>query len=295
MPPISGAYLAQVSVFNNNGSPATLCAWLDYNANGVFDASEGLTPITVPSSALSQNFFLYWPSYTTPLVNGQSTYLRVRITSAAAGMTTSHATGYFTNGEVEDYRVIVDNFPLSVTNLSFDAMLISNSYAKLNWSANEDNNFGGYEIEKSKNSLNWETAGLMASNGQTGEKHYEFMDHSPYAGTTFYRLKIIGANGSNKYSEIKTVTKINLADNITIKPNPVTSIATIGIEAAEKSTAEIIIRDVNGKQLYSQKISIREGSNTIMIPVKDEWPAGMYMMRIIMNNEMADKKLIIHK
>ena len=281
MPSGSGAFLAQVSVFNNNGAPATLCAWLDYNANGVFDASEGLTPISVPSSASSQLFYLYWPSYTTPLVNGQFTYLRIRITSATAGMTTSHATGYFTNGEVEDYRILVDNFPLSVTNLSFSALLIDNRYARLNWSSNEDNNFGGYEIEKSKDSRNWETAGIVASNGQAGQKQYEFNDFSPFTGTTYYRLKFIGTTGNNKYSEIRSVKKVSLSDVVSIKPNPVTSMVSIGIEATENTTTNIMITNIAGKNIFSQHYPVQSGTNTINIPVRTEWPSGMYMVRIL--------------
>lgn len=295
MGPGSGVYLATVSVYNNSGSNATVCAWLDYNANGVFDASEGIAPITVASSASYQNVDLYWSSYTTPLVNGQSTYLRIRITSAAAVMTTSHATGYFINGEVEDYKVLVDNFPLSVTNLSFAALLIENKYAKLNWSSNEDNNFSGYEIEKSKDSRNWEMAGVVASNGQGGQKFYEYNDFSPYNGTTYYRLKLIGSVGGNKYSEIRSVKKITLTDVVTIKPNPVTSMVNIGLETIENTTANIMIINLAGKNIFSQQYTVRSGSNTITIPVKTEWTSGMYMIRVVMNNEFADKKLIIQK
>ena len=291
----NASYLAQVSVFNNNGANATLCAWLDYNGNGVFDASEGITPITVPNNASPQTFNLFWPSYSTPLVNGQSTYLRIRITSASAGMTTSHATGYFTNGEVEDYKVMVDNFPLSITNFSFDAMLVNNKYGKLSWSVNESNNFGGYEIEKSNDSRNWETAGPVFSNGQSGQKNYEFIDTFPYNGTTYYRIKFIGASGSNKYSEIKTIKKVNLAEIVTIKPNPVTTVADIGIITTEKTTVEILISTVSGKNIFTQKYSVNAGENIISIPVKNEWTAGMYLVRIVMNNEIADKKLMIKK
>ena len=52
--PPSGTYTARVDVLNNTGSNATVCAWLDFNGNGFFDAAEGITPITVNSSAASQ-------------------------------------------------------------------------------------------------------------------------------------------------------------------------------------------------------------------------------------------------
>ncbi|MEO7983960.1 MAG: GEVED domain-containing protein, partial [Bacteroidota bacterium] len=101
LPSGAGNYLAQVSVFNNTGANATLTAWLDYNGNGVFNTGEGITQ-TVGSSASAQLKYLYWPSITVPMANGSVTYLRIRITSTANGMTTANPTGYFANGEVED-------------------------------------------------------------------------------------------------------------------------------------------------------------------------------------------------
>lgn len=87
-------------------------------------ASEATTAQNVPSGTNNQLYYLWWPSLVTPLVNGQSTYMRIRITSASAGMTTSHPTGYFATGEVEDYLIPVDNYPLSVTTITFNASIL---------------------------------------------------------------------------------------------------------------------------------------------------------------------------
>jgi hypothetical protein len=106
---------------------------------------------------------------------------------------------------------------------------------------------------------------------------------------------LIGVTGNNRYSEVRTVHKMNLSDIITIKPNPVSDIATVSIEATEKTTADFILNTMNGRKLYSQKFPVTVGSNTMKIPVKEDWPDGMYILRIIMNNEIADKKLVIHK
>src|SRR5690606_1191398 len=155
LPPGAGSsYVVQVSAYNNSGADATMIAWLDYNGNGTFDAAEAVSPITVPSSSSAQNFWLFWPSSPNTFSNGQYTYLRVRITSASASMTTSHATGFFTNGEVEDYRILVDNFPLATHLLNFDAVT-QGKKVKLNWSATEDAGTLGYEIERSNDNISW--------------------------------------------------------------------------------------------------------------------------------------------
>lgn len=51
------------SGLNNSGANATLCAWFDYNGNGVFDVSEGLAPITVSSMASYQSFICHGQEY----------------------------------------------------------------------------------------------------------------------------------------------------------------------------------------------------------------------------------------
>ena len=48
-------------------------------------------------------------------------------------MTTDHPTGYFPDGEVEDFRVPVNSYPLSTQAFDFDAKLTPVKSVKLNW------------------------------------------------------------------------------------------------------------------------------------------------------------------
>ena len=159
--PPSGSYVAQVNVFNNTNANATVIAWLDFNGNGLFDASEACNPLTVPSSPVTQSLFLNWPSTPSSLPNGSFTYLRVRITDQASGMTINNSTGYYDIGEVEDYRVVVDYISLAVDLISFDAKVENNSAVELKWSASEDEDFPGYHVQRSSNSTDWENIGFI--------------------------------------------------------------------------------------------------------------------------------------
>lgn len=294
LPQGSGNYLAYTYASNNSGAAATLIAWLDYNGNGVFDASEATVAQTVPNGTNNQLYWLYWPSLTTPLINGQTTYMRIRITSASAGMTTAHATGYFVNGEVEDYLIPVDNYPLSVSTLSFNAAIWNNNNAKLNWTVTEQNGLGAYEVQKSRDGSSWEYAGFVPGKGTAGEHTYEFTDFKLQYGKTYYRLKMAGVNG-NKYSEVRVVERMNPADRVQIRPNPVKNTAVISINSAYRSVAELGIFTESGLQVYSGRVAVTDGMNLVKIPVKPDWPTGVYILRVNLNNENIYKKMIVEQ
>jgi len=98
-------YNINVNVYNNTGADATLVCWLDWNFDGVFEPGEGQS-VTVPTSASTQLVPVSWTMWVgnTP---GTNTWLRLRLTSAANGMTVNNMTGYYPNGEVEDYPVLM--------------------------------------------------------------------------------------------------------------------------------------------------------------------------------------------
>ncbi len=283
-------YVVEATVYNNNGVDATLIAWLDYNGNGLFDASEAIPAITVPSSASNQTVYLYWSNASNSFINGAVTYLRIRITSGA--MTANDATGYFSNGEVEDYRVLVDDYPLTTAGLNFSADLFNEKNARLQWSLQENGNVTGYEILKSKDSREWIHLGLKSSDGQGGMRSYELIDENVTYGTTYYRLRIIG---TNKYSEIKSVRRIRLTDVIVVRPNPAREKARITVESLTRSEAEIVLFTSEGREVYRRKETVSAGVSELELPISPEWPNGTYIINIYLNHEMASRKLLIHK
>jgi hypothetical protein len=286
------SYVLGVSVYNNHGTPATLIAWLDINGNGTFEASEAITPITVPSSGANQNFWLYWPNTTNSFVNGQVTYLRIRMTSQDGGMTTSHATGYFTNGEVEDYLVLIDNYPLTTLTISYSANLWQDKHGLLDWQVQEDGSTLGYEVQKSTDGFNYENLVLVGSDGQPGLKNYSYLDPNISFGKTFYRLKFIG---NNKFSEVRTVHRARLEELMIVRPNPVSDRAWINVGTENRSVAEVMLLTMTGKEIYRKLVPVDPGQNVIELPIDANWPNGTYVLKVFLNQQLASRKLIIHR
>lgn len=291
--PLSGTYLAQLTVLNTTNANATVCAWLDFNGNGLFDASEGITPINVPSSGAVQNISLSWPGISSSLSMGSYSYLRVRITSAAYGMTASNATGYYDRGEVEDYRVVIEDFPLTVSLLSFDAKLTDAAKIKLAWSASEEANFPGYDVQRSVNGKYWEEIAFVPAFA-SGIQQYELMDNNPYMGVSQYRLKLNGINGQVRYSSIRTVQVTG--QSIIVFPNPATDKAWIRINShVAGQVSHIRILDARGIPLCYKKVILSSGSNSVELPLQDAWPAGSYIVHVQVNDKVVTRQLVLRK
>lgn len=296
--PGSGTYGAQVSIYNNTGSNATVMAWLDFNGNGSFDAGEVCqAQPPVASSASMQTRALFWPSAPTPIPNGGQTYLRIRLTKASHGMNSARATGYYEDGETEDYRVLVDNFPLSVNMLSFEAKLITDKHVKLEWTTTGEDNFTGFEIERSADNNNWIVLGIVPAtgNGSSNVNYYLYNDLNPLNGRSFYRLRLISGSGQFRYSETRSILIKKGIQQMILSPNPATDKASLIINSFAASEASIHVFDVNGRLVHQQIAAIQNGINTIDLPFVARVESGLYFIRVNMNNESVTEKLVINK
>ena len=283
--PSAGNYLAYARVYNHSGANARLIAWLDFNGNGTFDAGEATTPITVPSSTATQGFFLYWPSTPTPLAKGTFTFLRLRLTSASNGMTTANSTGYYNNGEVEDYRVLVDDYVLEAQLLAFNATLTGNGKVKLDWRTTNEQNIAGFSIERSGDGVNWTAIGYVNAKGNNGEgeiHQYLFEDQSPLPGRSLYRLKIVNlASSEVQYSNIRIIyTGRDIVPVLDIMPNPVKDKLSVYVYRNSDAFAKVEITDAAGRRMLQKQTQLSAGANQIDFNEAANWAPGNYFISI---------------
>lgn len=99
------------NVLNNTGSTAYLVAWIDFNRDGDFDdAGERSAITTLSSGTASTNPVLQFNGFNNGCkVSGGLSYLRVRLTTDNTGnwSTDPQSNGVRTNGEVEDYSIVI--------------------------------------------------------------------------------------------------------------------------------------------------------------------------------------------
>lgn len=291
----TNAYSVQVRVYNNNPSKATLIGWLDYNNNGVFDPGEASTSVLVDSLPTVQSKYLNWPSITSTVPNGTFIFLRIRLTSVTNSMTSANPTGYFNNGEVEDYRVYADKFPLSATLLSFEAKPVNNSTARLTWTTVSEINFEGFDIERSADGVNWSKIGFVkgAGSGQGSTHDYVFNDVQALKGKSFYRLKLIDYNNASMLSEIRTIQLKDLLEQVSLIPNPAKTTTSIYINSTANTSGELILSDMQGRRLKTQNINLIPGNNSIVLDGLYQYPNGTYFVQVVTGQETVTRKLVI--
>ena len=284
-------HVQQITVTNNTGSDAILGAWLDYNVNGIFDAGEGRI-VTVPSTLSgTQTVTVTWSSLNIP-VGTANTFLRVRLVSGSTALTTSNATGWYDDGEVEDYLVISSNLPLNINLLDFTAKTNSDKTVDLKWTAISDDESDGFEIQKSIDQNNWITLGWKNADKYNSMVNYEFTDHMPNTGTNYYRLKLVDKNGSSRFSNTKQVYIDVIKNSINVFPNPLNNSGTLVINGTNNTTAALRIRNLFGQSIVNRNVTINKGENRIPFDVTMLQP-GIYIVELTTNEKVYTNKISV--
>lgn len=283
-------YVQDVRVYNNTGANATVVAWLDYDGDGKFEPIEGVTR-TVPTNAAMQTITLAWPGIPISLPLGTRTFLRVRVTSASNGMGVSNATRWYSNGEVEDYPVIVDVI-LPTELLHFTAQAEANTRVKLMWSTGKEIYFNGFEVERSKDGLNWKLLANVAANANgAAVNNYLLYDKNPENGISYYRLKLIAADGSYQYSEVRLVEFRQLNAGMKIIPNPARTYASVAFTLDRNETVSIAVIDANGRRIIHKNVSLERGYNKVALDNVQTLAAGTYVVQVITSNGVMNEKI----
>ena len=287
-----GVYQADVRVFNNTGANATVGGWIDFNGNGSFETNEGVT-VEVGSSASMQVVSLYWTGISYNLPNNSSTYFRIRVTSSANNMTKANPTGYFANGEVEDWYMLVNATTLPVTLTDFTAQRWNGNNAKITWAATENKSNALYELQRSEDGVEWLTIHKKQSGQQNQNAFYSFIDKAPATPNCYYRLKYAEPGTPVHYSSVQKVT-FDLAGKWNLYPNPASQFVTIQLGAIVDEAVQLRIVDINGKTVLTQKVQLEKGNNAFAINI-GQLQRGSYQVYMITTTGLYSQKLIVQK
>ncbi|WP_058119740.1 GEVED domain-containing protein [Photobacterium kishitanii] len=104
----STSYAVELTVRNTTGNPAYLVGWIDANRNGTFDAIEGQV-VTITTGQNGAYTYTFNNNQLRYLTAGNS-YLRFRLSTDP--LTVINSNGAASDGEVEDYAVLLGSIDL---------------------------------------------------------------------------------------------------------------------------------------------------------------------------------------
>lgn len=157
----------------------------------------------------------------------------------------------------------------------FTAILNKNS-VQTNWTISNEINIEKYIVERSLDSRNFKVAGTVLATTFSGVKSYSFSDDFTVKQVTYYRLKIVEKDGSFKYSNI-IVLNAPTKSSLNIFPNPAKNQISL-THANATENAVIIITDILGKTLLTQKISLNTNQTLVNIAALK---SGTYFVKVL--------------
>jgi hypothetical protein len=209
-------------------------------------------------------------------------------------MTTANPTGYFGNGEVEDYKVIVNFDPLDVRIVEFTARKIADEKVSIKWKVSDEVTGTKYELQRSKDDQTWTTIYIKTALAAATAIDYQFIDVYATKPVSYYRIKYVDPVGKTHFTPV-TKIQFSLLNAVSIYPNPAKNDARIEIDSKGQGTSEIFIRDVSGKIIHSQTITIVKGLNSFPLNFINNMVSGIYTIQLSLPGQQYTQKLVIKK
>ncbi len=170
---------------------------------------------------------------------------------------------------------------LPVELVSFTAQRTDKMLVQLDWSTAVESNSSHYDVERMfEGETVFEKVAEIKSNGNTMQtSYYGFEDVNGFPETSYYRLKMVDADGSFEYSNIISVNGIrDGGDLVDVYPNPIDDVLNVHLEM-EAESIKLQIVHVNGAVVLEKEIDV-PSNRVITINDLGEIPMGIYILRL---------------
>jgi hypothetical protein len=173
--------------------------------------------------------------------------------------------------------------PLPVKLISFNANGVNNDVL-LTWKTAMELNNKGFMVERSLDGKKFESVNFVKGNGTTARtSNYLLLDEKAFiiANTLYYRLRQIDFDETESFSNIVKVERSELSlSNVTAVPNPFMGSTQIEFVSAATAPYTITILDVQGKEIATKTVNVKEGMNSITLPELESVNAGIYFINV---------------
>jgi hypothetical protein len=182
------------------------------------------------------------------------------------------------------------NDPLPIALVSFYGAL-RDRQTLLNWEVANELSIMKYDVERSADGISFSKLGTVIANGaQSLNFKYDYVDPSPFRGSTFYRLKVYDNMEKGTYSRSIRVD-LNEAYTLSVYPNPVVDNVNIEFNCTELKNLSFQLMDAQGKIISVKEVATVPGANRV------EWnisalPAATYYIRL---NGLSETPIKISK
>jgi hypothetical protein len=192
--------------------------------------------------------------------------------------------------------VMVNNQPLPVELVKFDAIWVNNS-PKLMWATATEKNSAYFNIERSVDGVNFNVIGNLPGAGtKFSRTEYQFTDGSfaeIAANILYYRLHQVDITGESNYSPVRTVQPKAGKNTFQAEvfPNPYDERVTVQYRTFGTGVTTLTIHDMLGHTLLTKTVAAVAGAQEIELPEAASLSAGVYYLTIRQGGQQQVIKL----
>ncbi len=141
--------------------------------------------------------------------------------------------------------------------LSYFSAEKSGSKVNLVWKTSSEHNNNGFSLERSENgATNWVAIGFIKGAGNSSKEiTYSYNDFTPAKGINFYRLKQTDADGTSKYSFVRSVKYDGKVRLLAIYPSVTRDKITVELGDNSLLNTQLFILDNQGRVVKKETIT----------------------------------------
>ncbi|MCB9234410.1 MAG: T9SS type A sorting domain-containing protein [Bacteroidia bacterium] len=183
-------------------------------------------------------------------------------------------------------------FPVEL--VQFEAVA-AKSEVKLTWVTASELNNDYFTVERSLDGIDFQPVIQVDGAGTSlSVRSYETVDHAPFNGISYYRLRQTDFDGKFTFSSL---VEVNLGETSRIVlqawPNPSAGKFNLEISGLNDDTAELLVLNPGGQVVFQENLTTLQSQSQIALDLSGN-PAGIYFLRIRKGNTHSSLRLVVN-
>jgi hypothetical protein len=185
---------------------------------------------------------------------------------------------------------------LAMTLNNFKGDFTDNHQVNLSWSTIMETGVDHYDIERSGDGMNFLDIDYMASkitiNSSDYQQNYQYTDLHPLTGTSFYRVKVIGKDGSMNQTPVVQINNVVFAGT-RIYPKVIQN--NMVFVESDKNLREVKMEffDLSGNKISETHWENFNGRQQAQVSKTGRMSSGTYVARLTANGENIRSQLVV--
>lgn len=189
--------------------------------------------------------------------------------------------------QIAEVQLFKTSGVLPIKLVSFDGQLKNNN-AELAWTIAQAEPYALYEIQHSRNGIDFSTIHKVSEIGQS--TRFSYNDRQIAKGLHYYRLKNTDRAGEITYSQIISIKVLAGGSGFSVYPNPAKPGDNIKVVGNTLSLTGWTLYNISGKKEVMNRGDFG-GNTTIQLP--ETISKGIYVLQLAGKNETITQKIIV--